>query len=1164
LFHENYMTKRKKIILWGLGLFSVLLLVVWLSLSFLIESEILKEKIQAAAIQKNVGEIDYHKSFVVLLPRPHLTLEKIRFSDPERALASVASIEVYPDLLPLFRGQLRISEIFLKRPGVKVKLPDEPLQPDEATKPDGPLITDDSVKGVPASITAGRLSDMIVRLSRFATDLTVSIEQGQFELYESGQQKIFVKNLNLDADIVLTPTGSCDAEIDISGPSIIVSQAGKNVEIDCDRLKAVANVNKNKADIYLTKMRLGQPALNLTGRFTASPESTGYNLDLNGKDLDVDAIRTAALDLGGDVEVVKDIFSYIQGGCIPVVRIQSKSKLFSELWDLDNLIIRGQMEGGDISIDDLGIQLTEVNGDALITRGILTATKAGARLGETAGHDGLFKIGLAEGSDVFDLDIILNAQLRQVPGVLNKIIDYELFNHELSMINNLEGKAKARLVLGGSLENISTNLEVTEVALSADYQRIPFPIEIRSGRIIFSGNLLKWSGLNGRAGDSIVYDTSGVVDWANGVFIDLSAGTLALDLGEFFPWMESIGSFQDDLADLKSAEGIFELSALEVKIPHDSVNKNDPWQISAAGKVRQVCIDIGQLPETIYLPSGEIRFAQDQLSFQDLVLQMMDSGFSLTGTMEGPVRQPDCAAVFLEGNLGENFIRFLTQSDYIPSEYAVSAPVQFAETHISWQEPDILSFKGNICFPKGAMVLADLKHHGDALKVKHLDVKDQYSAAVMSLDLEEDRVGMVFTGKLQSRTLDQIFLAEKWSDGWLKGDLQVDFVRGRPSESTIKGQLEGENLMVPVNETAPLLIEKFLLSADNKRINVETLSLSYLNNQVGLTGHVDMTADTFLLDLEASAGDLKWESSPKNLEASTDAPVDNTKSDFWEYPVAGNINLSAKSFSFGRYTWKPLLSKISREQGAVKIEVVEANLCGIDTPGTLQLDSETLDLDFQFSAGDKDFITTYECLSKNQIEMNGRYELNGQVKYHGPIGGLSRSFHGGFEFNARDGVITKDKKLSRVLEVVNFTEIVKGKIPDLKTHGFNYKTINVKGKFADNRIVLDSLFMDGKTLDLYGTGTYDLDRNTFDVKLLAAPFKSVDSVVKSIPGVNYLMAGNLVSIPVSINGDVANPVVNIMSAEDISSSFLKFAERAIHSPIQLMNNLSPYYKFGSE
>jgi hypothetical protein len=192
--------------------------------------------------------------------------------------------------------------------------------------------------------------------------------------------------------------------------------------------------------------------------------------------------------------------------------------------------------------------------------------------------------------------------------------------------------------------------------------------------------------------------------------------------------------------------------------------------------------------------------------------------------------------------------------------------------------------------------------------------------------------------------------------------------------------------------------------------------------------------------------------------------------------------------------------------------------------------------------------------------MTGSYALDCQISARGQADELLHNAQGNFYFNARKGVITQDKKLSRILEVINFTEIVKGKIPNLNSQGFRYDEIDIQGDLQGTSMVLRKFFMKGKTLNLWGTGTVDLEQRTLDVELLAAPFKTIDTTIQFIPGVNYLMAGSLVSIPVRIRGPVADPAVSMMSASDISSNFLSFAERTIKSPIKLIQYWNPYKK----
>ncbi len=1137
------MTMRKKIILWGLGSFFALLLAFVLLVPTLIDSSALKRKIQTTVSRKNIGELDYNNANLSILPLPHLTIRQISLTVPERAVAKIETLKVYPELLPLLGGQLRFSKIYLYEPEFKAILPEEPP---EKVVPE---------KNHTSINVADSLAAIIAPLATYTSNLELTIVQGGFDLAGRGRQRVIIRDLDLHADLNLIGPRSFEAKLNVTKPALTVNRTGKKVTIDCDKIEASLRMDDDKVIFYLADLTLAQPALKLSGQLLADPNRSGFSLDLTGQDLDVEAIRTAALDLGGDDETIKDIFSYLKGGRIPNISVQSKSKNLVELGDLDNIIIQGRMQNGDISIDDIGMQLAEVNGDVLISKGRLDASGASARLGETTGHDGALKIGLVDDEDTFHLDIMLNAQLDQVPAVLKKIIDHdEAFIQELSLIKNLKGTAKARLVLGESLDEINTKVEVSEMDFSADYQRVPFPIKISRGKLLFTENMVSTEGLDGRVGNSSFSNISSNIQWQKGIIIDIPSGSLTMDLGELYPWVSSFDVLKAVMADLKGVKGSLDFSALKLKSPHD---KSDQWQLTGSGEVREVAIDTTLLPEVLHLSSGKIQLKPNQFSFQKLKTRLLDADLDLSGTLSGSFQHPDRGDVTVNGELGEKATLFMHQHLHLPTAYAVHAPLQFDKTHITWQYAAGFSFKGDVFFPKGARIFSDFQYRPGDLTINHLDIQDQDSQATSTFELKKNSVNFKFNGHLNKKTLDRIFVAERLSGGWLKGNLQVALVRGKLSESTLQGQLEGGNLLVPLTEGEPVVIEKFALTAQNNRIVVNHFLLVQKENLVDLKGQVNLTADGFVLDLDASAGALKWIASEKPPKKVSNAQQDESNFFSWHYPVAGAIHLVAKSFTWEDYTWKPFHAEISRIKDGVNVEVSGSQLCGIDSAGTLQVTGNELALDFQLTAKDQDITHRYACLTKDRIHMTGLFDLTAQIKARGLPEDLFRSVQGHFDFTARKGQITQDKKLSRLLEVVNFTEIVKGKIPDLKSEGFNYETITVQGEIAKGMVVFKKLYMDGKTLDLVGQGKLDLDRKTLDIELLAAPFKTVDSAIKYIPGVNYLMVGNLVSIPVSVKGVVSDPKVSIMSASAVRSSLLDFAERFIKSPVKLIESVIP-------
>jgi hypothetical protein len=85
-----------------------------------------------------------------------------------------------------------------------------------------------------------------------------------------------------------------------------------------------------------------------------------------------------------------------------------------------------------------------------------------------------------------------------------------------------------------------------------------------------------------------------------------------------------------------------------------------------------------------------------------------------------------------------------------------------------------------------------------------------------------------------------------------------------------------------------------------------------------------------------------------------------------------------------------------------------------------------------------------------------------------------------------------------------------------------------------------------------------LEKQTINAQLLAAPFRTIDSIVKNIPGINYLLAGNLVTIPIRITGLLTDPKVEVMAVSAVGSNLYNLAERTIKAPFKLIDAIIPW------
>jgi uncharacterized protein YhdP len=230
-------------------------------------------------------------------------------------------------------------------------------------------------------------------------------------------------------------------------------------------------------------------------------------------------------------------------------------------------------------------------------------------------------------------------------------------------------------------------------------------------------------------------------------------------------------------------------------------------------------------------------------------------------------------------------------------------------------------------------------------------------------------------------------------------------------------------------------------------------------------------------------------------------------------------------------------------------------LCGIDSPGVLSITGKDFDLDMTLQGKNLDVGTSYSCLTQGRVKMTGTMEFSSHIKAKGEVGEIIGRLEGPLKMTFRQGVIEQNRILSALLEVLNVTEIVKGRLPNMATAGFKYSIITVDGQFRNGKLLVDKLFVDGETLEILGFGEIDIEKETVNLELLAAPFKTVDTIIKYAPGVNYLMGDSLVVVPVNVNGALANPKVSILSPSSVSKGLLNLGERVLKLPYKLMESI---------
>ena len=1075
----------RKHIAYSLLTATVVIIALLLALPSFINSDSLKVKLNAAIQQKTGGQVDYQHAEFSLLPRLSITLSQVKIDFSDKAQGSVTSVQVYPEFWPLLKGQMRPGRIVLDTPDINLNLPTP-----EAKK-------ESQASAMSLAELQSHLDQGLQLLVSAAPGLTLFIKNGSLALSKDNKPLSFVKELTLKLNLDIEKPDSEQITMESSISALTLNQNDQEIIFEGLVLNGKGHRVQDKLSFSLDELTLSKPALQINGALVVSSTSPEFSLDLQGADIDVDTTREAALTLAGDTTPVKEIFAYLRGGKVSQISFHSQGESASALGDLKNIVIKGQLQKGAVSIPEIKLDLTEVNGDVVISQGVLEGSKMSTRLEGSSGYDGTLKAALGEDSDLFKLELMLSADLPQAQHILKRIVEKSEFAQLVDKVTNLKGSAIGKLILGDNLTDIKARVDMSDLNLTADYQGLPFPVGVSSGQLSFAEKHIELKGLSGTFGRSAFSGFACNIDWTDVLHIDLSSGKFAFVLDELYPWLASFDTTKEALKEVKQVTGRLDLTALTLK---GAVDTPQNWQIAGVGAIHEIGIETSRFPAKVELLKGDFTLDAEKFTFQNTKMLGLDADLVLSGVLKGLPQTLDQVELSLDGKIGKDSVAWLkdtleladaaeTPATEAPAKtegYAVRTPLTFSGARILWQPDSTTSFKGEVSIETGPNLALDVDYLSKKLQVKQLTIKDQYSDATVAFVHDQAEFNLNFTGTLHHKTLESLFIDQQFDKGQLKGDFYIKAPLTEQAVPVLKGNLEGSELVIHLPSGGKIGVDKIALVADGSQVKADSTSLSWND-----------------------------------------------------------------------FVWDPVKATIGFDDGRINVKISEAALCGIDTSGLLVIAGEDFSLDFTLEGKALDVETSYSCLTEGRVKMTGTLDFSSKITSQGQAKELFNNLQGPLEMKFTKGLIEQSKLMARTLEVLNVTEIVKGKLPNLDVDGFTYSSIDIQGTFQGEKLIINKVQMDGDTLDVLGQGMLDFRKDTVSAELLASPFKTVDTLVKNIPGINYLMGGSLVAIPVSVKGKQTDPKVRIMSASSVGSSLLSLGERVIKSPLKLIETVTP-------
>jgi hypothetical protein len=1115
----------------GVALVLVVLIAVALVAPRLVDLRHLRDQITAELSQQLGARVRCDALRLSLLPLPAAVLHRVSVSIPGKIGANIASVSVSPQLLPLLRGKLQLGEVRIESPEIAV----QHLAPASAgTK---------SPAGFALAVESA-LGDVSLAVLSRAAGAAVVVHAGALTLPAGASGMLRLRDI--DAQIRLLPARF---SIDVQCTSNVWERLSLHASMnpsstDLRGKMQVARLRPQviAADFLPPGVRLGDSEANL-----ALALSTGSRLQRLHAAID-GSIPTLTVVRGHDhfvlrsqrLEATVEIEGEALRATLAQLRLDSPRLQLSGSLSVapDNTAL--ELHGADVDVDSVRQAAMLAAGDVPIVRSIFNVLKGGTAplitvrsqapsLGALGGDQALRIQGRLVGGRVHVPGVDLD--LEEVTGdatVAGGVLVGEQISAQLGRSQAAEGRL--RVGLSGNAPELHVNVQVraeaaelaaqlkrliTDAAFQNAFERVSDVSGSVSGTLSLDGTT---HDVAGRA-DASAFAVSGRVEGLR--------SPVQVEGGHFLYDARGI-----EACDVTLVTGKSRLSEIALRVLPGRTSS-----LEVAAGASQIALDeaypwleaSGWLPKSPWNPAS--------------VSGML---FLTSLHVAGPREPQGDWQLEIEGSAQKLAI----ESAQLSKRLALQYPVSLSDLHVRYDGKWGTSFAARVVAPDNLTGAVDLVWSGERLEIKHLSVRDAQSDASLALTLTPHDLSLTFKGHLTKATVDRL-IENELLGGSMRGDISVRLRFDQPARAFVTGPLEAQDVHVPLPDGRSLTIENLALDGSGHSLSGNAVIDTAEGPHLQVQGHVQLASQAIIADLDVAAGRVDW-SAIAPWVSPADGAAAPAAAGSWAQSLRGKMHVTAESFSYGDFTWEPVHAVVAFAPNALTVMVKDATICGVTTPGTITAAPHGLTLAFKPAAQNQELQTLQSCMGDKDELATGRYSLSADVTGRGTAAEISRSLHGPVQFHATNGRLYGMGFTARALSILSAATGAVWAIPDITKEGLPYDDINLKGDLKGETLVLREATLNGPVVRWAAEGTVDFSARRLDLTLLVAPLASVDTVVSRIPILGGILGGSLVSVPVKVSGDFANPSVTPLSPSAVGKSLLNVMTRTLKLPLKLI------------
>jgi hypothetical protein len=193
-----------------------------------------------------------------------------------------------------------------------------------------------------------------------------------------------------------------------------------------------------------------------------------------------------------------------------------------------------------------------------------------------------------------------------------------------------------------------------------------------------------------------------------------------------------------------------------------------------------------------------------------------------------------------------------------------------------------------------------------------------------------------------------------------------------------------------------------------------------------------------------------------------------------------------------------------------------------------------------------------------KVPITGTLTMKGDVTAEGTtISDLKKTARGTATLLMEDGYLNKAPSVSKVFSILNVSQLLKFKLPDLSTDGMPYTSIRGTFFLKDGILTTKDLFVDSGAMDMSFVGKADIIRDELDINIGVKPLQTVDKVVSAIPIVGWILTDDkksLIMVYFKAQGKWSNPTVEAIPVNSMDRGVLDIFKRVFQLPEKLITD----------